>query len=116
MNTPVSPVAGGGTGRGLHGPERTRQQLQELDALLQQMLALPLADPPAEVDSPPRPAPAAPQSAPVLPVPGAGSGTDPLTASLDTAANSANSPAPPAPKRPVPLAVPGPPNLERPPS
>ncbi len=29
------------------GPERTRQQLQELDALLQQMLALPLADGPA---------------------------------------------------------------------
>ncbi len=28
------------------GPERTRQQLQELDALLQQMLALPLAEKP----------------------------------------------------------------------
>jgi hypothetical protein len=68
-------------------PERTRQQLQELDALLQQMLALPLAEEAtasgessAVTDDEPIPAVAASPGVDAHPI------ADPLTRTLDAAA------------------------------
>jgi hypothetical protein len=58
MTTPVSPRSSG-------LPSPTRQQLDELDALLQRMLALPVA-PSAEADQPVDPPPATETSPPVL--------------------------------------------------
>jgi hypothetical protein len=45
--------------RGLANLEKTRQQLQELDSLLQQMLALPAAEANAPAEAPPAPTPKA---------------------------------------------------------
>ncbi len=47
----------------------TRQQLDELDALLQRMLSIPLPQPPVPTPTPPAPAPVAPVSAPSALVP-----------------------------------------------